>query len=182
LLGVLGLRFDVQPPDVDETPLAGEAPRAYVERLAAVKAEAAASDGAVVIAADTTVVIDGDILGKPADAGEAHVMLGRLSGRWHEVLTGVAVVTPDGRHATGVASSQVRMAVLSAQRIAWYVGTGEPLDRAGAYAIQGHGSLLVEEVRGNYTNVVGLPVPLVAALCERLGIDLLSFRADSSRQ
>ena len=175
LLSGLGLRFEVRPPEVDETPLPGEDPGAYVERLAAAKARAGAANDEVVIAADTTVVVDGEILGKPADAAEARAMLGRIAGRWHEVLTAVAVGSPAGG-AAGVATSQVRMAEMTAERIAWYVATGEPLDKAGAYAIQGLGALLVEEVRGNYTNVVGLPLPLVAELCARLGLDLLSFR------
>jgi septum formation protein len=173
----LGLSFQVRPPEVDETPLPGEEPRAYVERLAEEKARAGGQSGELVIAADTTVVLDADILGKPADTEEARAMLTRLAGRWHEVLTAVAVNEPgSGRRARGVASSLVRMAALSPERIAWYVATGEPLDRAGAYAIQGLGALLVEEVQGNYTNVVGLPLPLVAALTAELGYDLLSFR------
>lgn len=176
-LSLLGLRFAVRPPEVDETPLPGEAPRRYVERLAAAKARAAAGDGEVVIAADTTVVVDGDILGKPADAEEASAMLARIAGRWHEVLTAVAVAAPSrAEPAMGVASTHVRMAAMAPERIAWYVATGEPFDRAGAYAIQGLGALLVEEVRGNYTNVVGLPLPLVEALCRRVGVELLDFR------
>jgi nucleoside triphosphate pyrophosphatase len=174
----LGLRYEARPPDVDETPRAGESPSDYVGRVAEDKALAAGRDGELVIAADTTVVVDGDILGKPDDEATARAMLARLAGRWHEVLTAVAVAEPASRRlARGVASTQVLMSAMTAERIAWYVGTGEPLDRAGAYAIQGLGALLVEQVRGNYTNVVGLPLPLVERLCAELGYDLLSFRA-----
>ena len=179
LLAGLGLRFTVRAPEVDETPLDGEAPRRYVDRLARAKATALGQPGELVIAADTTVVVDGDILGKPADAREARAMLSRMAGRWHEVLTAVALFEPESRRLVAdLASSQVRMAAADPQRIDWYVASGEPLDRAGAYAIQGLGALLVDEVRGNYTNVVGLPLPLVDALCRELGYDLLAFRAD----
>ena len=173
----LGLRFAVRPPEVDETPLPREAPRPYVERIAAAKAAAAGRPGELVIAADTTVVVDGDILGKPVDAEDGRAMLRRIEGRWHEVLTAVVVSEPgSGRRAMDVAETEVRMAAMSAQRIAWYVDTGEPMDKAGAYGIQRLGGLLVEEVRGNYLNVVGLPLPLVDRLCRELGHDLLSFR------
>ena len=177
LLTGLGLRFAVRPPEVDETPLPAEAPRAYVERIAAAKARAVGRPGELVIAADTTVVVDGDLLGKPLDPADAGAMLARIEGRWHEVLTAVVVREPDSdRDAMEVASTTVRMAAMSPERIAWYVSTGEPLDKAGAYGIQHLGGLLVEEVRGNYLNVVGLPLPLVDRLCRELGYDLLSFR------
>jgi septum formation protein len=177
LLAGLGLRFAVRPPEVDETPLPREAPRPYVERIAAAKAAAAGRPGELVIAADTTVVVDGEILGKPADAEDGRAMLRRIEGRWHEVLTAVVVSEPgSGRRSMDVAETEVRMAAMNAERIAWYVGTGEPMDKAGAYGIQRLGGLLVEEVRGNYLNVVGLPLPLVDRLCRQLGHDLLSFR------
>ena len=181
LLAGLGLRFAARPPEVDETPQPGEAPRAYVERIAAAKADATGRPGELVLAADTTVVVDGDILGKPIDDADGRAMLQRIAGRWHEVLTAVVVREPaTGRRAMDVASTEVRMAAMSAERIAWYVSTGEPLDKAGAYGIQRLGGLLVEEVRGNYLNVVGLPLPLVDRLCRELGHDLLSFREDPS--
>jgi septum formation protein len=177
LLAGLGLRFAVRPPEVDESPLPREAPRPYVERIAAAKAAAAGRPGELVIAADTTVVVDGDILGKPVDAEDGRAMLRRIEGRWHEVLTAVAVREPGAdRGVMDVESTEVRMAAMTAERIDWYVGTGEPLDKAGAYGIQRLGGLLVEEVRGNYLNVVGLPLPLVDRLCRELGHDLLSFR------
>lgn len=174
LLGGLGLRFTVRAAEIDETPRPGEDPGAYVLRLAREKARAAARPGELVLAADTSVVVGGEILGKPRDGEDAARMLRLLSGREHEVLTGVAVVdmAGDGRLASGVDRTAVRMAPLSAEEIAWYVATGEPRDKAGAYAIQGLGSLFVEAVAGNYSNVVGLPVPLVYRLFAELGVDL----------
>jgi septum formation protein len=178
LLAGLGLRFEVRPADVDETPREGEDPGAYVLRLAQEKAAAVAlpeNTGELVLAADTTVVIDGAILGKPLDEEDARRMLRRLSGREHEVLTGLALCAAGGREVSSVERSRVRMAALSEGEIAWYAATGEPLDKAGAYAIQGLGSLFVEAVAGNYSNVVGLPIPAVYRLFAALGIDLKGF-------
>ena len=183
LLSGLGLRFTVRSADVDETPRAGEDPGAYVLRLAREKARAAVRPGELALAADTTVVIDGEILGKPEDDADAVRMLRLLSGREHEVLTGVAVLdVPEriesgaGRIASGISRSAVRMATLTPEEIAWYVGTGEPRDRAGAYAIQGLASLFVEAVSGNYSNVVGLPIPTVYRLFAELGYDVKAMR------
>ncbi|HZI63732.1 MAG TPA: Maf family protein [Thermoanaerobaculia bacterium] len=182
LLAGLGLRFAVRPPEVDETPRSGEAPEAFVLRLAREKAGAdsggrAAPEREIVLAADTVVVVDGELLGKPRDAADAARMLRRIAGREHQVLTGVAVREAwSERVAADVERTQVRIAALSEPRIAWYVATGEPLDKAGAYAVQGLGALLVEAVFGNYTNVVGLPLPLVARLFADLGYDLIDFR------
>lgn len=180
LLAELGLAFEVRPSHADETPLPGEKPEAMVERLARDKALFRVDAGEVVLAADTIVVIDGKILGKPFDTGDAIQMLATLAGRVHDVYTGVAAATlpPDGgapHVAVRVACTEVEMRTLTAQEIAAYVATGEPLDKAGAYAIQGLGSLLVESVRGNYTNVVGLPIPTVAACLADLGERLLDF-------
>ena len=176
LLAGLGLRFEVRPADIDETPRDGETPASYVLRLAQEKAAAvAAPDGALVLAADTTVVIDGEILGKPEDEADARRMLGLLAGREHEVLTGISLRETGGRAASHVESSRVRMAALSAEEIAWYAATGEPLDKAGAYAVQGLGVLFVETVTGNHSNVVGLPIPAVYKLFAALGYDLKSF-------
>jgi septum formation protein len=162
---------------VDETPHPGEEPGAYVLRLAREKAQAAARSGELVLAADTSVVIDGEILGKPLDDEDAARMLRLLAGREHEVLTGVALFEADADHlAVRVDRSGVRMAPLSEAEIAWYVTTGEPRDKAGAYAIQGLGSLFVEAVSGNYSNVVGLPVPTVYRLFAELGYDLKGLR------
>jgi septum formation protein len=180
LLGGLGLRFETRSADVDETPHPGEEAEAYVVRLAREKAAAVARPGELVLAADTTVVVDGEILGKPLDAEDARRMLRQLAGREHEVLTGIALAEPndgdEGRIAARADLSRVRMAPLTDEEIDWYVATGEPMDKAGAYGIQGLGSLFVEAVDGNYTNVVGLPIPAVYKLFAELGYDLKSFR------
>lgn len=174
LLNSLGLRFERRPVDIDETPRLNEAPVDYVSRLAMEKAREDARAGELILAADTIVVLDGEMLGKPADAVEARSMLSRLAGRQHEVLTGVALFeTDDGRLIGGVERSRVRIARLSEEIIAWYVATGEPLDKAGSYAIQDRGALFVESIEGNYTNVVGLPLPLVLNLFNEMGLDLL---------
>ena len=151
-------------------------------RLAREKAAAAArsfSAGDLVLAADTTVLIAGEILGKPADQEDARRMLRLLAGREHEVLTGVALQeirepTSETRQVAGVESTRVRIARLDEREISWYAATGEPLDKAGGYAIQGLGSLIVEAIDGNYSNVVGLPIPLVYRLMRELGYDLTS--------
>jgi septum formation protein len=181
LLGELGLSFEVRAVDIDESQLPEEAPDQMVLRLAESKGRAAAGPGELLLAADTIVVLDGRVLGKPADAAQAAVMLASLAGREHQVLTGVALVDGQrGQAATGLESSQVRIGELDPATIDWYVGTGEPLDKAGSYGIQGLGALLVETVSGNYTNVVGLPLPLVRRLFRELGYDLLSFRSQES--
>jgi len=179
LLASLGLDFEVRPVDLDETSRPGEAPEVYVTRLAREKAAAALRPGELVLAADTVVVLDGELLGKPADPAEARAMLRRLAGREHVVHTGVELAEhrPAGvRRAGAVATSRVEIAPLDDATIAWYVATGEPLDKAGAYAIQDLGALFVETVDGNYTNVVGLPLPAVYRLFRELGLDLLAFR------
>ena len=129
------------------------------------------------MAADTDVVIDGEILGKPRDPEDACRMLARIAGREHTVLSAVALEEPGcDRRASGMATSRVRIAPLTPERIQWYVATGEPLDKAGSYAVQGIGALIVEEVFGNYTNVVGLPLPLTWRLFRELGYELMDFR------
>ncbi len=173
LLRSLGLAPLVRPVDVDETPLPGETAEQCVLRLARAKAAARAEPGELVLAADTLVTLDGELLGKPANADEARAMLARLAGREHLVATGVALRDgTDGRTAAGIARTRVRMAALDAGQIAGYVATGEPLDKAGAYAIQGLGAWWVEAIDGNYSNVVGLPLPLVRRLAAELGVDL----------
>jgi septum formation protein len=172
LLGQLGLSFEVRAPDIDETPGAQEVPEAYVARLARDKARvvARAAPAAWVLAADTTVVLDGALLGKPADAAEARAMLGRLSGRTHEVLTGVALA---GRaQGEALVRTRVRFRPLSDAEVAWYVATGEPLDKAGAYAVQGKGGFLVAALEGSPTNVIGLPLGETLALLARAGYPL----------
>jgi septum formation protein len=147
-----------------------------VLRLAEEKALTIAHPGELVLGADTTVLVDGEILGKPADADEARWMLRRIAGREHTVLSGVAIYDTDaGRTASTVDSTRVLMAEMDDERIAWYVATGEPMDKAGAYAIQGLGALIVEAVYGSYTNVVGLPLPTVRRLFAELGYDLRDF-------
>lgn len=181
LLGMLGLAFTVRAADVDESARPGEPPRDYVLRLAVEKAAARAEPGELILAADTVVVLDGDILGKPRDEADARAMLGRIAGREHVVYTGVALSEPDGsgpgRRAAAAATSRVRIAPLTEEEIRWYAATGEPLDKAGSYAVQGVGAMFVEEIFGNYTNVVGLPLPLTRQLFAELGYDLRDFQA-----
>ena len=173
----MGLRFTIRAADIDESPLPGEAPGDTVLRLARAKAAARAHPGELVLAADTVVVLDGELLGKPTDPADARRMLGRIAGREHTVLTAVALGEPGrDRRAVAVETSRVRMAALSTEEIDWYVATCEPLDKAGSYAVQGLGALFVEEVFGNYTNVVGLPLPLTYRLFRELGYDLRDFR------
>ena len=178
LLTAAGIRFETRVADVDESPLEGELPDAYVQRLAREKAEAVArtAPGRLVLGADTTVVVDGRILAKPGDAAEASQMLEQLAGRPHEVLTGVALAGPNGP-AVGVASTAVWFAPMTSEDIAWYVETGEWHDKAGAYGIQGRISRFVARVEGSYTNVVGLPVSLVCGLLMRYPDGRGAFRS-----
>ena len=173
MLERLGFRFTVRPVDIDESPREGESPGDYVLRLAQEKARAAARPGELVLAADTTVAQGGGLLGKPRDAGEARRMLERLSGKEHEVATGVALVDLDrALQLAVVESTRGRFAELEAPEIEWYVATGEPLDKAGAYAIQGYGALFAETVHGSYSNVVGLPIATTYRLLKRAGYGL----------
>lgn len=177
LLADLGVDFSVRPVDADESILAGETPEALVQRLAAAKSKAQFDGRELVLAADTVVVIDGEILGKPADKLAAREMLRRLSGRKHTVFSGVALTlgsTVSTR--VGFERSEVEMVALDGEEIEWYVDTGEPLDKAGSYAIQGLGALFVATITGNYSNVVGLPLPLTQSLFRDLGFDLRRFR------
>ncbi len=192
LLADLDLVFTIRPPQTDESPLPYERPADLVARLAREKAQTRVGPGEIVLAADTVVVIDNQILGKPADATEARSMLARLSGRDHEVYTGVALADGTGgssasgasrmppRLASRVERTQVRIREMSAVEIAAYVAGGEPMDKAGAYAIQGWGAIYVEAIAGNYTNVVGLPMPAVEACFRELGFALASFRRNPS--
>jgi len=165
LLAAAGLPCDVAPADVDETRHPGEPPAVYCERLARAKALAVAvrAPGRVVLGADTIVVVDGDVFGKPVDLGDARRMLERLSGRTHEVLTAVAVAA-GGTVRTAVERTEVEFTPLTPDEIAWYAATGEPMDKAGAYAIQGLASRFVARISGSYSNVVGLPVARVYQL------------------
>jgi len=172
LLASLGVSFDVVPSDIDETLDAVPLPEAAA-RLALRKARVVAQlrPMAVVLAADTLVVIDGRDLGKPAGPSDARAMLRTLRGRTHEVMTGVAVVdAATGRHAMDTAISRVTMAAYGDAAIDAYVAGGEPLDKAGAYAIQGAGGALVAGLQGSRSNVVGLPLATTAALLRRFGV------------
>jgi len=169
ILRQAGIVFSARPVEVDETPFPGEAARAYVERLALAKALAApAGPQETVLAADTTVTIDGELLAKPADAADARRMLALLSGRRHEVLTGICLRRGDSL-IRDCASTAVWFQTLSAAEIGEYAATGEPADKAGAYAIQGLASKFVERIEGCYFNVMGLPVSLVYRHLARLG-------------
>ena len=173
---MLGIPFRVVAPvGVDERPLDGETPPDLAARLAAEKARSV--EGDPVLAADTVVDVDGEILGKPVDAEDARRMLRRLSGRTHLVHTGVAVRSGDGVELEVVTTS-VRFTPLTPEAIEWYLATGEPLDKAGAYAIQGAGGAFVEEIQGSVSNVIGLPLHTVVRLLERQGIRV--FRAGTS--
>lgn len=174
ILDGLGLAFDVVSPGVEEIMESEESAAEFVERMAVEKASAAVTEDHVVLAADTVVLLDGEVLGKPVDAHHAQAMLVRVEGRTHDVLTGVAVVL-NGREASAVVRSTVTMASMTERDIAWYVGTGEPLDKAGSYALQGIGMAFVEGVVGSVTNVIGLPVLETRELFAELGMDLLSF-------
>ena len=162
LLRSLGIEFDVRPADVDETPFPDEDPVDYVARLATTKAMVAAGVGELVLAADTTVTLDGRILGKPTDADDAIAMLHLLRGRTHQVHTGVALQHGDGGELrVEVDTAEVVMDDVSSDVIAWYVSTGEPMDKAGSYGLQGIGGMLVSEIRGNPQTVIGLPMTIV---------------------
>jgi len=162
LLAQFGFPFEVRPAHIDETPRPGERPTGYVERVAREKAVAVARPGELVIAADTTVDVTGEIFGKPEDDDDARRMLRRLSGRDHEVHTGIAVVV-DGLLVSTVETTVVSMTISEAQ-IDWYVATGEPADKAGGYAVQGIGGIFVISIAGSVSNVVGLPLSVVAGL------------------
>jgi septum formation protein len=172
LLTLVGIEHEVRPADVDESALPGELPAPHAERLARAKAEALARQhaDALVIAADTIVVIDGDILGKPRDAAHAEAMLQRLSGREHAVYTALAVAS-GGQLRSSVVQVTVEFRTLSREEIAAYVATGEPMDKAGAYGIQGYGATIVERIDGDYFAVMGLPLASVVRLARELGAE-----------
>ncbi len=193
LLGRFGIAFETRPADVDERAQPGESPEHLVRRLAVAKAEAAIAAApepdVVALAADTVVVLDGETLGKPTDADDATAMLGRLSGRTHVVLTGMAVarrtappddgsggeveLAPAVQVAVEVDATEVTFVELTDADIAWYVATGEPLDKAGAYGIQGRGGVFVSSIRGNHDNVVGLSLVTARRLLAEASVDPL---------
>lgn len=168
LLAAAGFEFEVLAANVDETPRDVEDPAEYVERLAIEKAKAvlAMRPDARVLGADTTVTIDDEILGKPVDEQDARRMLRLLSGRAHTVHTGVAVASARGIK-SGVDTTRVWFETMTDEDISWYVATGEPVDRAGAYAIQGLASRFIPRIEGSYSNVVGLPVTLVSSILKK---------------
>jgi septum formation protein len=171
LLALVGIVHEVRPADIDESLWPGETPVGHSERLARGKAHAiaAAAGDAVVIAADTIVVVDGDILGKPKDVAHATEMLRRLSGRQHTVYTAIAVARGE-RTESAVEAVEVVFRALSDSEIAEYIATGEPMDKAGAYGIQGFGATIVERVEGDYFSVMGLGMRRLVALLERVGV------------
>jgi septum formation protein len=171
ILTAVGWEFEAIAADIDETRLAGEAAMNYVQRLAQTKAETVAekTTAGLVLGADTVVISDGEILGQPRDDEDARRMLRLLSGKWHEVLTGVALVRRGPSAVVlGQQTTRVRFAEMSADQIDWYVSTGEPKGKAGAYGIQGSAALFIREIEGDYFNVVGLPVRLVYELAQRI--------------
>jgi septum formation protein len=169
LLSLVGITHEVRPADIDERYLPGESPRSHAERLAREKAAKLHDRDAVVIAADTIVVVDGDVLGKPRDEAEAARMLRRLSGRGHRVITAVAV-SWRGRVESGVEEVDVVFHTLSDEDITAYIATGEPMDKAGAYGIQGFGATIVARVDGDYFAVMGLPLQRLVKLLGGLGL------------
>ncbi len=173
LLRAAGISFTVQPTNIPEDAQAGESARACAERLAQEKALfiAAQRPGDVILGADTIVVVDGDMLGKPNDNDDAKRMLRALSGREHEVITGVCLAGP-GFVDVRSESTRVTMSALSEQDIDFYVLSGEPMDKAGAYAIQGIASRWIPRIEGDYANVVGLPVALVCQMMRKHKVDV----------
>ncbi len=177
LLTLIGIRHEVRPADIDESLLPGETPAVHAERLARAKAHTIAErePDAVIIAADTIVVVDGDVLGKPTGKPVAHAMLKRLSGCTHTVLTAIAVAR-GSRTESAVESVNVTFRALTDSEIDAYIATGEPMDKAGAYGIQGYGATIVERVEGDYFSVMGLGLRRLVELLERIGVPY-SFQA-----
>ena len=173
ILEMVGWPFELGPIEVDESLCDGESAREYVARLAKAKARAAAEvhTHRPVLAADTTVVVDEHILAKPIDVEDGKRMLRLLQGRWHQVLTGIALIT-EAVTEVDVEMTEVRFAPMNESEIDWYVMTGEPMDKAGAYAIQGKGSRFIEGIKGDYFNVMGLPVRMLYELIKSQAIDL----------
>jgi len=169
LLTLIHVPHEVRPADIDETYLTGEVPRAHAERLARGKVQAIAEADAVVIGSDTIVVVDGDVLGKPRDEVDAARMLRRLSGRSHVVITAVAV-SWRGRLESDVEEVDVAFHELSDRQIADYIATREPMDKAGAYGIQGYGATIVRSVNGDYFAVMGLPLQRLVRLMAKVGL------------
>lgn len=170
LLGAAGYRFETVPAGVDETPLPDEAPLAYAARIARAKSQSFASPDAITLGADTVVVHKGVLMGKPEGAAEAIEMLGRLNGTSHEVMTGWALSRGGDVLDEGVEVTAVTFRTLTPEDISSYVASGEPMDRAGAYAIQGGAGAFVDRFEGSYNNVVGLPMEVVTSALAKLGV------------
>ena len=174
ILEKLNLSFTIDPPDIDESPLKNESPIDYVQRIAAAKADLVAKRHdrqTIVIAADTTVALDNEIFGQPRDLNEARLMIQKLSGKTHSVLTAISVRF-DGKIANAVDTASVRMREVTSELLEWYLATGESLGKAGGYAVQGHGAALVEDLTGEIETVIGLSVVLLSRSLGDLGIDL----------
>lgn len=179
LLGSIGLEFQVIASGIDEEIREGELPRGHVLRLAGEKAAAVSHHHphAWVLGADTEVVIDDGVLGKPDTPQEARAMLRRLSGRTHTVITGFSIIREiDGVHMAHTVESQVLFKEMSRDEIEWYIHTGEPFDKAGGYAVQGKGAVFVREIHGSHTNVIGLPLCEVITALEGVGLVTLRDR------
>ena len=173
ILRISGWSFQTLSVTVDESLRSGETAVNYVMRLALEKAKAAAADcsASLMVGADTTVVIDEKILGKPRDSADARLMLQTLQGRWHVVLTGIALLSAESaKPKVAHESTEVRFAAMNEDEIRWYVETGEPMDKAGAYAIQGQGARFIEGIKGDYFNVMGLPLRLLYELVRDLRV------------
>ena len=173
ILRISGWSFQTLSVTVDESLRRGETAVNYVMRLALEKAKAAAADcsASLMVGADTTVVIDEKILGKPRDSADARLMLQTLQGRWHVVLTGIALLSAESaKPKVAHESTEVRFAAMNEDEIRWYVETGEPMDKAGAYAIQGQGARFIEGIKGDYFNVMGLPLRLLYELVRDLRV------------
>jgi septum formation protein len=171
ILDAVGWSYEIIVVGVDETLRSGERPLEYVQRLAVAKAEAVSAkvERGLVLGADTTVVVDGQILGQPTDSNDARRMLRLLNGRWHEVVTGVALVRAvSAQCQVSHQITRVRFAELTNDEIDWYVSTHEPMDKAGAYGVQGKAALFIEEIQGDYFNVMGLPIRLVYEMAARI--------------
>ncbi len=172
ILTSVGWEFTKDVADIDETEFQGEKAEDYVQRLAREKAEAVGAkyENAIVLGADTTVVIDNQIIGKPVDFDDARRMIKMLSGNWHEVLTGVALIKITNYELrmtnVGIQKTRVKFVKMTDEEIEFLVNFGEPLDKAGGYAVQAQAALFIEKIEGDYWNVVGLPISLVYKLCQ----------------
>ena len=173
ILEKLNLSFIIDPPDIDESPLKNESPINYVQRIAAAKADLVAQrhdHQCIVIAADTTVELNGEIFGQPRDLDEARLMIQKLSSKTHKVHTAISV-RYNQEIANSVDTASVTMREVSSELLEWYIGTGESIGKAGAYAVQGHGAALVADLSGETDTVIGLPVGLLLGMLGNLGID-----------